>query len=169
MRLKLWSISLWAVLLCGCAGYRLGPTNSDVAGARSVQVNLFRNETFEPRLTEAVGTALRRSLQQDATYRLSSRGDADIVVSGVITEYQRSSVSFEPRDTITPRDFQVVLKAHVNALEPGTGRTILDREVQGRTTLRIGPDQTSAERQAVPLLAQDLARNVTSLLVDGSW
>jgi hypothetical protein len=28
---------------------------------------------------------------------------------------------------------------------------------------------TNAERQATPLLAQDLARNVTALLVDGTW
>ena len=40
---------------------------------------------------------------------------------------------------------------------------------QGRTTLRPGADFSSAERQAVPLLAEDLARNITSLLVDGSW
>ena len=46
---------------------------------------------------------------------------------------------------------------------------ILEKDVQGRTTLRPGLDLSSAERQAVPLLAQDLARNITSLLADGSW
>jgi hypothetical protein len=28
---------------------------------------------------------------------------------------------------------------------------------------------TSAERQALPLLADDLAKQVTALLVDGGW
>jgi hypothetical protein len=41
--------------------------------------------------------------------------------------------------------------------------------VSGRTTLRAGPDLTSSERQAIPLAAADLARHVTSLLVDGEW
>ena len=39
----------------------------------------------------------------------------------------------------------------------------------GRTTLRVGSDLTSSERQAIPLAAEDLARHVTSLLVDGEW
>jgi hypothetical protein len=169
MRLDLRWISLCGLLLCSCAGYRLGPTNSEIAGAKSIQLNLFRNETFEPRLTEAVGTALRRTMQQDATYKLSTRGDADIVVNGVITEYHRSGVSYEPRDVITPRDFQLTVIARVTAVDRNTGRSVVDREVMARTTMRSGPDLASAERQAVPLLAQDLARNVTSLLVDGAW
>jgi hypothetical protein len=108
-------------------------------------------------------------LQQDGTYLLSTRGEPDIILSGVITEYRRSGISFEPRDVITPRDFQIRLAAKVTATERSTGRVLLDREVGGRTTIRIGPDLASAERQAVPSLAEDLARNVTSLLADGTW
>lgn len=160
---------LCAILTPGCAGYRLGPTGGQVAGAKSVRVDLFRNETYEPRLTQAVGNALRRTLQQDGTYRLSTRGEADIILTGVITDYLRSGISFEPKDIITPRDFQIRMVAKVTATERSTGRVLLDREVGGRTTIRVGPDLDSAERQAVPSLAEDLARNVTSLLADGTW
>jgi len=165
-----WFILVLACFLwCGCAGYKLGPTNGEVAGAKSVQVGLFKNDTYEPRLTEAVATALRRRLQQDGTYRLSTRGEADILLDGVIMEYRRTGISFERHDVITPRDFQITMVAQVKATDRTTGRVLLDRQVQGRTTIRIGPDLTSAERQAVPLLAEDLALNLTSLLVDGSW
>jgi len=162
-------IILCGALGAGCAGYRLGPTNGQVAGAKSMQVSLFRNETFEPRLSDAVGTALRRRLQQDGTYRLSTRGEADIIVTGVITKYQRMGVSFQPQDVITPSDFQITMTAKVTATERNTGRVVLNRDVGGRTTIRIGPDLASAERQAVPMLADDLARNITGLLVDGTW
>src|ERR1044071_2939959 len=130
-------ICLCGFLAGGCAGYRLGPTNGEVARAKSVQVNLFRNDTFEPRLTEAVGTALRRTLQQDGTYRLGTREDADIVVDGVIVRYRRSGISFQSQDIITPRDFQLSMVAKVTATERGTGRVVLDKEVSGRTTIRI--------------------------------
>jgi len=166
---KLALFSLLVLACAGCAGYRLGPTNGQVAGAQSVRVDLFQNDTYEPRLTEAVGTALRRILQQDGTYRLSTRGAADVVVSGVITKYQRLGISFQSKDVITPQDFQIIMIAKVTATEVNTGRLLLDREVGGRTTIQTVPDLTSAERQAVPLLAEDLARNVTSLLVDGKW
>lgn len=160
---------LACALLTGCAGYRLGPSSGQVAGSKSVRVDPFRNETYEPRLTEAVGTALRRTLQQEGTYRLSTHGDPDIIVAGVIDRYRRFGISYDPKDVITPRDFNIEMFAKVTATERSTGRILLDRDVRGRTTIRSGPDQASAERQAVPLLAEDLARSITSLLVDGAW
>jgi len=156
-------------MLSGCAGYRLGPTNGLAAGSKSIQINPFQNETFEPRLVEPVTSALRKNIQRDGTYRLNTRNEGDIVVNGIITRYDRSGLSFNPRDILTPRDFQVIVTAKVTAVERSTGRTIVDQHVMGRTTLRTSADLASAERQAVSLLADDLARNVTSLLVDGTW
>ena len=49
------------------------------------------------------------------------------------------------------------------------GRVLLDQEITGYTLIRIGADLTSSERQALPVLADELARNATALLVDGSW
>src|SRR5688500_18949582 len=89
------ALALVAVSL-GCAGYRLGPTNGMPAGSRSVQVRMFQNETWEPRLSEPVATSLRRTIQQDGTYRLDIKGDADIVLEGTITEFNRSGLSFDP-------------------------------------------------------------------------
>jgi hypothetical protein len=147
----------------------LGPSNGVAAGSKSIQINPFQNQTQEPRLIEPVATALRRSLQQDGTFRLNTRSEGDIVVSGVLTQYNREGVSFQPSDILSARDLEIRIVAKITATERSTGRTILDREVIGRTTLRMGADLASAERQAVPLLADDLATNVTSLLVDGTW
>src|SRR5437867_11194976 len=55
------------LVLCGCAGYRLGPVNGVAARERSVQVNPFINETHEPHLTDATTQQLRKALQQDGT------------------------------------------------------------------------------------------------------
>jgi len=134
-----------------------------------VQVNLFQNETLEPRLSEPVATSLRRMLQQDGTYRLATKGDADIIVEGAITEFNRSGLTFDPRDVLTVRDYELVLTARFTATERGTGRIIVASATSGRTTIRAGADLPSAERQAAPLLAEDLARKITSALVDGAW
>jgi len=156
-------------LAAGCAGYRLGPTNPDLTRGRSIQVNFFQNQTVEPRLVEAVNHALRRNLQQDGTYKLNTRGDGDVVVSGVIVNYARQGLSFQPTDTLTARDYQVNVVIRLTATDRGTGRVILDRDVTGRTTIRFGTDLASAERQALPVLADDFAKNATTLLVEGTW
>lgn len=157
------------LVLSGCAGYRVGPGNGLNAGEKSVQLNPFSNRTLEPRLGDAVMTALRNDLQQDGTYRLSTRGPADVVVTGVITRYTRHELSFAPNDVLTVQDYLVSMTAQVTAREPGTGKVLFDRPLTGTTIVRVGSDLTSAQRQAVPLMAQDLARKVVALLADGNW
>ena len=161
-------LALAAAVGNGCA-YRLGPTNGEHAGHRSVQVNPFENKTIEPRLIEAVSFAMRRQLQQDGTYKLDTHNEGDIVVNGAIVSFERRPISFQSRDALTPRDYRLLITAHVTARDRLSGKLLLDRKISGHSDIRIGPDLVSAEREALPLVAEDLARNATALLVDGSW
>lgn len=158
-----------ALGLSACAGYHLGPTDGLVAGGKSIRVNVFANQTLQPRLGDAATTALRRSIQADGTYRLSTGEEADVIVTGTITRYVRHELSWVPNDVLTVSDYRVSVTAHVIAREAATGRILLDQDATGYTLVRVGSDLNSAERQALPLLAEDLARNVTSLLVNGGW
>ena len=170
MKLRCWLlIGLMALGGAGCAGYRLGPTNGLAAGARSVQINPFTNQTLEPRLGDEVTAQLRKQFQQDGTFRLASHNDGDIAISGAVTHYQRQVVSLSPSDTLTVRDYRLELRAQVTAHDRSTGKVILDQPVTGYTLIRVTNDLTSTERQAMPLLAADLAKNVTALLAEGGW
>lgn len=156
-------------VLSGCAGYHLGPSNGQVAGSRSVQVRPFGNQTLQPQLGDALTAALRKSMQQDGTYRLATHDDGDVIVTGSITHYDRADITYNPNDILTVLDYRVTATVHVIVRERSTGRTILERDVNGYTLVRPGADLTSAERQAMPLLADDIAQKVTGLLVDGMW
>jgi hypothetical protein len=158
-----------AAFLAGCAGYTLGPTNGLPAGSRTVEVRAFVNKTKEPRITEYLANSLRKQLQQDGSFRLETFGHGDIMVTGEITRFTRSGLSYQTNDVLTPQEYTLALEARVVAINVNTGKTNLNKQVLGQTYIRIGNDQSSAERQAIPLLADDLARNAVSLLVDGDW
>ena len=158
-----------AAVFAGCAGYHLGPVNGAVAGERSVEVLPFNNQTLQPRLGDAVTQALRERLQTDGTYHLATRGGGDIVVSGVITRYNREGLSYLNNDVATTENYRVGIIAHVTARETATGRVLFDKDVNGYTLVHVGTDLADAERQSLPLLAEDLARNVTVLLTEGAW
>ena len=113
--------------------------------------------------------SMRKNLQLDGTYRLDTKQDGDIILSGVITTYQRSELSIQPADALTVLDYEITVIAQVTARERATGKIIFSKPVRGRTSLRAGNDLTSAERQAIPLLTDDLAKKATALLVDGTW
>jgi len=161
--------SLLAVSVLGGCAYSLGPTNGQIAGGKSIQINPLANQALEPRLSEAVTTSIRKNVQRDGTFRLDTKNDGDIVLNGTILRFDRTEVSFQPRDVITPRDYRVSIVARIIARERAGGKVLVDREVTGYTTVRVGPDLPSAERQAVPLIADDLGRRVVSLLSEGSW
>jgi hypothetical protein len=155
--------------LTGCAGYKLGPSSGIAPKEMSVEVMPFYNQTLEPRLSDAVMSQLRKEFQRDGTFDLATSGSGDIIISGVLTKYDRRALSFISSDVETVQDYRVTLTAQVTAKERSTGKVLLDRPVNGYTLIRVGNDLVSTERQALPLLAQDLARRITTLLADGSW
>ena len=151
----------------GCAGYRLGPVNGAVAGARSVQVKFFENETLEPRLIAAVNHSLRQQLQQDGTFRVESEGD--LVVSGVLKNFTRNGVNYKPDDILAVQDYSLQLTAQVTVTDRVTGKVMVERDIVGSSLVRVSTDFASGQRQAIPLIANQIALRATSIIADGEW
>ena len=167
--LQTFAVVTLAALVAGCAGYHLGPVNGTAAGEKTVEVLPFNNQTLQPRLGDAVTRALRERLQTDGTYRLVTHSPGDIVVSGVITRYNREGLSYLNNDVTTTENYRVDITAHVVARECATGKVLFDKNINGYTLINVGTDLADSERQSLPLLAQDLARKITELLTEGAW
>jgi len=157
-----------AGVMAGC-GYTLGPTNGMTAGARSVGIRPFVNKTHEPRITEYLAMSLRREVQVDGTFRLQTSGAPDILVTGEITRFQRSGLSYTTNDILTPQEYVLGLDTHVIARETSSGRVVFDQVIRGSTFLRIGNDLGSSEREAIPVLTDNVARATINQLADGKW
>src|SRR5579885_324298 len=109
---------LAAAALTGCAGYHLGPVNGAIAGGKSIEVQPFNNQTLEPRLGDAITESVRERLQTDATYRLVSRKESgDVVVTGIIRQYNRQGLGFLNTDVTTPENYRVDIVVHVVATD----------------------------------------------------
>ncbi len=113
---------------------------------------------------------MRERFQSDGTYRLATPQEGDIVVTGVITSYNREGLSYLSTDVATVEDYRVNIVAHVKVRDRVTGKLLLDKDgVRGYTLVHVGTDLASAERQALPLLAEDLAQNTVELVTEGAW
>ncbi|HEX3799761.1 MAG TPA: LPS assembly lipoprotein LptE [Verrucomicrobiae bacterium] len=159
---------LLAWLAVGCGGYKLGPAGGEISGERSIQIQPFVNKTLEPRLSDYVMISLRKNLMQDGTYRVNTHDDGDVILTGVITDYQRTEISVQRTDVLTVQDYEITMTAKIVARDR-SGKVLFEHPVTGHTDVRAGADLTSAERAAIPLLTDDLAKRTTSLLVDGTW
>ena len=169
MNLRLLIPAVVAAALAGCAGYRVGPTNGLSEGSLSVKVQPFVNHTREPRISEYLASSMRKRFQQDGTFQLQTSGMADILVTGEIIRFERIELSYTTNDVLTPQEYTLTLTANIVARDSFSGKTNLSRTVRGQTYIRAGNDLASSEREAMPNLADDLARNAVTLLVDGPW
>ena len=151
----------------GCAGYQTGPTNGLTAGAHSVQIQFFENETFEPRLATAVNRALKREFQKDGTYSLETQSEGDFVVTGKLINFRRNGVSYKPGDVLTVQDYTMELTAEI--VVKRAGKEFFRETLTGTSTVRVGNDLTAGQRQAIPTIAGKLAEQAVLHIVDGNW
>ncbi len=151
----------------GCAGYHVGPVTK--TSFHSIAVPMFRNETLRPQLEAQISNGIIQRLQQDGSLQIESQSRADVVLIGTIFRYDRIALRTLRSDTGIPREYRISITVRVEARDRRTGETVLKpTEVEGKTDVLIGEDQQSAEMQALPLLADDIAKRVAGLLVE-SW
>jgi hypothetical protein len=162
---RLVALCILNIVLAGC--YHLGSTLK--ADYRSIAVPMFANKTFKPQIEAQVSNAIIKRLQQDGALRIESTENADVIVRGQIVKYDRNELRSLERETGTPREFRIRIDVMVEALDRRSGEHVLrPTRITGTADTFIGTDLQSAELQALPLVAEDLARQVVSLLVE-SW
>ncbi|HAB18359.1 MAG TPA: LPS assembly lipoprotein LptE [Verrucomicrobiota bacterium] len=171
--MKRWPLQCCAVgllgivaLAAGCA-YKLGPTNQQIAGGETIAIEYFPSEALEPGLSDLVITAVRREIQRDGTFRLATRGSADVVVTGTIVHYTRIPIGSKRDDVLTPTDYDVRITARVKAMRGMS--TVYQGDVSGSAQVIFNADLNNAERENNPVAAENLARNLVSALANGAW
>ena len=154
-----------AVSLAGCADYRVGPTLG--ANYRSVAVLTFRNKTYLPQIEIQVTGAIIKGFQADGTLSIDSAASADVIVTGEITHYRRHGLRSQRTDTGAPSEYRITIEARVEARDRVTGQAVLPPTVvTGTADTFIGDDLQSAEQQVLPLVAENLAKRVVTLLAE---
>jgi hypothetical protein len=158
---------LLSMFVFGCAGYHVGPVTK--TNFHSIAVPMFRNETLLPQLEAQISNAVIQRLQQDGSLQIEPRPRADVVLIGAVERYDRIALRSLETDAGVPREFRISITVRVEATDRRTGETVLkSTEVVGTSDVFIGEDQQSAEMQALPLVADDIAKRVAGLLVE-SW
>lgn len=149
----------------GC--YHLGSAGK--LGYRSVAVPMFKNRTLKPQVEAQITNAIIKRLQADGTLRVNWEADADVVVTGAITRFDRDALRMQKDDSKAPREYRLSIEVLVEARDRVTGKVVLKpTTLTGHADAFIGNDLQSAEQQSLPLIADDVARQVVSLLVE-SW
>lgn len=165
---KAFSTLLLAYLFGGCAGYHVGPAKpAYLRQIHSIAVPTFDNKTLVPRIEVLVTGTVIKQFQQDGTFRIVNKDQADAVLKGEITGVSRSPARSLRGNVLSTTEFNLNLGVKYSLV--GRDGQVLGYPgaVGGTTSFFVGSDVSTDERQAMPLAAEELARNLVSRLSEG--
>lgn len=157
-----------ALLLSGCAGYRIGEVKPNyLKDVHSIAIPMFKNGTFLPRIEGLVTNTVIKQFQQDGTYRIANEDQADAVLRCTITTVGRNPARSVRGNVLATTEFNLGI-ALSYTLVGRDGKTLTGPGVvTGTTSFFVGSDVTTEERQALPLAAEDMAVRLVSQLSEG--
>lgn len=159
---------LLASLLSGCAGYHVGPaTPAYLRQIHSIAVPTFRNTTLIPRVESLVTGTVIKQFQQDGTFRIANESNADATLKGEIVIVGRSPARSVRGNVLATTEFNLTLRVRYTLIGRD-GKTLTGpADAAGSTSFFVGEDVSTDERQALPLAAEELAKQLVSQLSEG--
>jgi Lipopolysaccharide-assembly len=153
-------------VLSGC--YTLGPvTPTYMKGVHSISVPIFDNKSFEPQVQAVITDTFIKELQTDGTYPITGEDQADAIVHGIITNVLRTQTKAVVGDVLASAEFQITLQIRIEVIRAGTGQALVSKDFSGQAYFFVGSDLPTQEHQAIPIAAQDCAKQVTAFLTEG--
>lgn len=162
-------IALLALILSGCAGYRVGNISGrDLQGVRSVYVPVVKNTSLQPDIQVTTTNAIIRRFNSDGTLEVNQTSNADSELDVTITNVRNTAVRSSTSDIYVTAQYQVTIEATATFVNRRLGRKIFENvTVTGSTTFFSQSNIQEGERQAIPLAAEDLAENTVKLITEG--
>ncbi len=102
-------ITLTAILLVfagGCGVYSFNPGGK--SSIQSIAVSHFENETIEYGLSDRMTDLVIDAFINDGNMKVVPEGDADAVLSGILTSYERKAYTYDENDNVSQYAVKVV-------------------------------------------------------------
>ncbi len=158
-----------ALLLSGCAGYRL--SGASRPGVGSVALGPVANETGESAVEIQVTHAMRSRIQFDGRLELAAEpARADAVLEITLTALDMKPIAYktEEGDSSTPDLYRLRLTGTAELRDTETGEVISKTKTYGESTFEFQSDLTTSKRIALPDAAEELAKFMLDDLIE-SW
>lgn len=164
----LFAAALLALSLGGCAGYHIGPVKPYyLRSVRSIAVPVMKNNTYIPRVSVLITDAVIKQFQQDGTYRITGKDDADAILVAEIERIDRGPLRSVRGNVLATVEFNLAMRVRYTLVDPKGRALAAPQVVYGTTSFFVGDDITTDERQALPIAAEELAVHLVSQLSEG--
>ena len=148
--------------LSGCGYHAVGwETSPHGSAGKTVSIPVFANKTFKPNLESTLANAVVDEFAKRNSPRIAGSADADMTLSGEVTSYSSTAISYSRSDTITEYSASMKLVA---TLRKNSNRQVLwkgelswSQAFPANTNIAI---QQNAEDAAIQEICNKLAQQL---------
>jgi len=154
---KILTLSICAFFLSGCP-YTLNPRGSITI--KSVAVERFQNDTPEFGLADQMTDAIITAFIADGTMKVLPKDQAEAVLHGTLTRYQRRPYEYDENDQVT--SYAVEMDFDIQLKKPADDSLIWDERMSQRGVYNLASESEEVGRQkALELLVQAIINRTT--------
>lgn len=158
-----------SVLLLSACGYRLQGRSDTLPGdVRSLYVELFRNDSYEPFLENAVtNSVVGRFARHDRLEIVEDTAQAEGILSGRIVGYSNSALSYDRDDKIAEYRSRMTVAAALRRVD--NGQVLWKGTIEWHEDYAVSSDkvvQDDREQAAIQEVSQRLADELFSHMID---
>jgi len=145
-----------ALLVSGC-GYTL--KSAPPHGLKTLSVETFHNETYEPALEIDLANTLVKRFLFDGTLRVTSEKNADAVLRGKLTQFLREPLRYTSTEEI--EEYRIILKVDLSLWDRRSQKILWEEKnfVADTSYFTEGPRKTSEEKSRQDAIAE-LSRRI---------
>lgn len=153
------------VLLGGCAHYQLG--DSSKLPYSSISIAPIVNSSYAPQIHTYLSEALATEILNSGKLALKAPSKAQTSLEVELTDYKKQIGATSHEDTGRARSLDLTLTAKVTLVD-ADGKTLYSQIVSATNSYYANNGSVTAEQQALPLLAHQLAAKIVKTVL-GVW
>lgn len=154
--------------LAGC-GYHLPPVagQSGQTAVKTINIPIFANKTFKTNMEALLVNSLVDEFSSRRNFRVISRQDADLTLSGTVLSYGTAAISYTATDTI--REYRATVTAEVVLRQTNTQKVLWKGVVSWSQDFPVNVNialQQNSEEAAIREISRRLAQQIYLRVVD---
>lgn len=137
---------------------------------RTVAVPTFRNETEVVELGSTATRQVLRELQREGTFKVCAADEAALEIQGVMKSASSGVTAYDRRLGNRIAGYSLSAVAEVSVVDRRAGKVLVNgRSYRAEAPYTASQDKSTAMRDASGRLAEDLARQIVTDILNFKW
>lgn len=147
-----------AVVSCSCGVYTFNPKGKAAIG--SIAVETFDNKTGQYGLTDRLTELIIDAFISDGNINVLPASDAETVLTGVLTNYDRVALTFDENDQVT--EYKVIMGFELSLRNPRDDTEIWSERLNQEGVYQAATEtEEDGQQRASELLVQAIINKTT--------